>query len=55
MMGDVPFSLAIPKLPTRDAMTDGHFNEVMEKGYQQAMVGEGLSIDEAFAQIREGI
>ncbi len=55
MTGSVPFSLAIPKLPTRDSLTDGQFDAMMEKGYHQAKSGEGLPIDEAFAKIREGI
>lgn len=55
MTGSVPFSLSIPKLPTRDSLTDAQFNAMMEKGYNQAKSGEGLPIDEAFAKIREGI
>ena len=46
---------ALPKLPTRDSLTDGQFDAMMEKGYNQAKSGEGLSIDEAFTKIREGI
>lgn len=55
MTGGVPFSLTVPGLPTRDGMTDWQFNAMMEKGYDQAKSGEGLSVDEAFAKIREGI
>lgn len=55
MTGGVPFSFTVPKLFTRDGLTDSQFNEMMEKGYDQAKSGEGLSIDEAFAKIREGI
>lgn len=55
MTGGVPYSLAVPNLPTRDSMTDAQFNAMMEKGYYQAKTGEGLSVDEAFAKIREGI
>lgn len=55
MTGGVPYSLAVPKLPTRDSLTDEQFNTMMEKGYDQAKSGEGLSVDEAFAKIREGI
>ncbi len=55
MTGSVPFSLSVPKLPTRDSLTDAQFNAIMEKGYNQAKSGEGLPIDEAFAKIREGI
>lgn len=55
MTGGVPYSLTVPNLPTRDSMTDAEFNAMMEKGYHQAKTGEGLSVDEAFAKIREGI
>lgn len=55
MTGGVPYSLTVPKLPTRDSLTDAQFDAMMEKGYSQAKSGEGLSIDEAFDKIREGI
>ena len=55
MTGGVPYSLTVPKLPTRDSMTDAQFNTMMEKGYQQAKTGDGLSVDEAFDKIRDGI
>ena len=55
MTGGVPYSLTVPKVPTRDSLTDEQFNAMMEKGYSQARSGEGLSVDEAFAKIHEGI
>ena len=55
MTGSVPFTLAVPKLPTRDSLTDVQFDAMMETGYNQAKSGEGLPIDEAFAKIRKGI
>ena len=55
MTGGVPYSLTVPKLPTRDSLTDEQFNRVMEVGLHQAKSGEGLPIDEAFDKIREGI
>lgn len=55
MTGGVPYSLTVPDLPTRDSMTDAEFNEMMEKGYHQAKTGEGISVDEAFEKIRDGI
>ena len=55
MTGGVPYSLTVPSLPTRDSMTDAEFNAMMEKGYRQAKTGEGLSVDEAFAKIREEV
>ena len=36
-------------------MTDAEFNTIMEKGYHQAKTGEGISVDEAFEKIRDGI
>lgn len=55
MTGGVPYSLTVPKLPTRDTMSDEQFNAIMEKGYQQAIAGQTLGIDDAFAKIREAI
>ena len=55
MTGGVPYSLTVPNLPTRDSMTDELFNLMMEKGYNQAKAGTGLSVDEAFAKIHEDI
>ena len=55
MTGSVPFPLAVPKLSTRNSLTDEQFNAMMERGYNQAKSGEGLSIDEAFAKIKEDI
>lgn len=55
MTGGVSYSLTVPKLPTRDSMTDANFNAMMEKGYHQAKTGEGISVDEAFEKIRDGI
>ena len=55
MTGGVPFSLTIPNLPTMDSMTEAEFNAMMENGYHQAKIGEGLSIDEAFSKIHKDI
>ena len=55
MTGGIPYSLTVPKLPTRDNLTDEQFNAMMEEGYNQAKSGEGLSVDEAFFKIREDI
>ena len=55
MTGGVPYSLTVPKLPTRDGLTDEQFDEMMEKGFDQARSGDGVSVDEAFAKIRDGI
>lgn len=55
MTGGVPYSLTVPKLATRDSITDDQFHAMMEKGYGQAKAGEGQTIDEAFSKIREGL
>ena len=55
MTGGVPYSLAVPNLPTRDSMMDVEFNTLMEKGYHQAKTGEGISVYEAFEKIRKGM
>ena len=47
--------LSVPKIPTRDSMTDAQFDAMMEKGYRQAKSGQTISLDEAFAQIREDL
>ncbi len=53
--GGVPYPLTVPKLPTRDTMNDADFNAMMEKGYSQAVAGEGLELDAAFDDLRKGI
>lgn len=55
MTGGVPYSLTVPKISARDGMTDAQFDAVMEKGYRQAKNGQTIPVDEAFAQIREGL
>ena len=55
MTGGIPYSLSVPKIPTRDSMTNAQFEAVMEKGYRQAKNCQAIPLDEAFAKIREGI
>ena len=55
MTGGIPYSLSVPKIPTRDSMTDAQFDAMMEKGYQQAKNGQTIPLDEAFRQIRAGL
>ena len=55
MTGGVPYPLTVPKLPARDSLTDEQFDEMMEKGIEQAGSGDGMSVDSAFAKIRDGI
>lgn len=51
----LPVSVLIDTLYRQIIMTDEQFNVIMEKGYHQAKTGEGVSVDEAFTRIREGI
>lgn len=53
--GSVPFTFAVPKVPTKESLNDALFNVLMETGYAQVKSGEGLFIGEAFAKIRENI
>lgn len=55
MTGSIPYSLTVPKLPTRDSMTEEQFDAVMDKGYEQAKNGQTLPLNEAFEKIREDI
>lgn len=55
LTGGVPYSLSVPKLPTRDTLTDAQFDAIMQTGYQQAKAGQGIPVDEAFEQIRRGL
>ena len=53
MTGGIPYSLSIPRIPTLDDMSREKFDEMMQKGYNEAQNGIGLSADEAFKKIRE--
>lgn len=53
--GGVPYSLTVPKLPTRDGMTDDQFYVMMEKGYQQVLNGQTVDLDETFENIHKNI
>lgn len=55
MRGGVPYSLTVPKLPTRDGMTDDQFYAMMEKGYQQVLNGQTVDFDETFENIHKNI
>lgn len=55
MTGGVPYSLNVPKMNTLDEMSTEQFNIMMQKGYDEAQSGKGVSVDDAFKRIREGI
>ena len=42
-------------VPVRDSMTDMQFDAMIETGYRQAKSGQTIPLDEAFAQVREGL
>lgn len=53
--GRVPYSLGVPTLPTRDTMSNADFDAMMEKGYSQAVAGEGIELAAAFDDLRKGV
>lgn len=53
--GGVPYPLTVPKLATRDSMSAAEFDSMMEKGYTQAVNGEGIELDTAFDALHKGI
>ena len=55
MTNSIPYSFRIPKLPTRDGLSEEQFDQMMEKGLKQAKAGQGMDMDAAFARISESI
>ena len=55
MTGGVPYSLSVPRVTTLDSMSKEQFDAMMQKGYEEAQSGIGLSVDDAFEKIREVI
>lgn len=56
MRDGVPFSLEIPdKLVTRDTLTKSEFDTMMQTGLKQAKMGDSVSVDEAFNQLKAEI
>ena len=53
MTGGIPYSLSIPRMQTLDGMSTEQFDAVMQKGYEEAQAGIGVSADEAFKKVRE--
>ena len=52
----IPFPIALPAAPmARDEMDDETFHAVMQKGMDEVKAGLGLPLEEAFAQLLEGI
>lgn len=55
MTNSIPYSLRIPALPTQDELSAEQFNQMMEKGLNQAKAGQGMDLNSAFARISESI
>lgn len=55
MTGGIPYSLSVPRIQTLDSMNSEQFDLMMQKGYDEAKAGNGLSVEDAFKKIREGI
>lgn len=55
MTGGIPYSISMPKMTTLEGMTPEQFDAIMQKGYDEARSGIGLSVKDAFKKIREGI
>lgn len=55
MTGGIPYPLTVPRVQTLDSMNSELFDAMMQKGYDEAKAGNGLSAHDAFKKIREGI
>ena len=56
MTRSIPFSLSVPAAPlARDEMDTAAFNAMMAEGLRQAKAGKGVSLDEAFAALEQGV
>lgn len=55
MTNSIPYTFSIPTLQTRDTMTDAQFYTMMEKGLSEAKAGQGVGVDDAFAEINQSI
>ena len=56
MTRSIPFSLSVPAAPlARDEMDTAAFNSMMEEGLNQAKAGKGVSLEEAFAALKQGV
>lgn len=56
MTKSIPFSVSVPVAPvSREEMDAADFNEMMQKGLQQAKVDESRLATEVFAELRREI
>ena len=56
MTRSIPFSLSVPAAPlARDEMDTAAINAMMTEGLNQAKAGKGVSLDEAFVALEQGV
>lgn len=55
MTNSIPYSFSVPTVQTRDTMTTEQFDKMMAEGLEQAKAGQGMDLEDAFAQIRKSI
>ena len=56
MRNGIPFPLTVPSAPkAREDMTEEEFDGMMAKGLEDAKAGRGVSLEEAFDRLYQGI
>ena len=55
MTGSVPYTLSVPRFQTLDEMSAEQTDAMLQKGYEEAQAGIGVSAEDAFRKIRERI
>ena len=51
----IPYPISVPHIKALEDMTKEEFDEMMLKSYQQAENGEGLTLEEAFEEIKKSL
>ncbi len=52
----IPFPVELPSgIKTRDTMTDAEFDEMMQRGLEQAKMGEAFPYETAFDELMQGL
>lgn len=54
MTGGIPFPLTVPGPKTLDSMSPEQYDDMMQKGFDDAKTGVGLAVDEAFKSVAGG-
>ena len=56
MTRGIPFPLTLPSVPvSRDEMDAAVFDNMMERGLKQAKAGQGMSLEDAFAELERRV